>query len=453
MASERNNKWKDKLNQLPSPDGDITWKGMELLLDKHKPVRQNRYHKYILILVLLLLVIGVCNCPYVRRSQEGNKGIDKKESATNNIAAVKNFVSYKTGKTGTKTQRLKISLGNERYDKGFVSFPYLTAINKDAVLIKKSNSALTGGQPISNDSLINNTDRATTITGEGKRKNDIAIESSKSADPYIATDSLPAFLLNTKDSLVTLTKDTLKDDSSEVNSSLTEKGELRAKTPALSFGIGYNFFVGINNQKTSAISADGSFGSWKNFIPVLSAKYHLSNSAYLSGELQINAPQYTDKILLDKNVVILTSSGPSPTNNRHLEKSVYAKKLFYLDVPVSLNISPAKNFFIGSGIQYSRLTSAIGVYEEKIITQGIPDSLMSLQNKVFDDDLQNLALKPYEWRFLANACFTIKRFDIGTRYTRAFKSFTTTNTVGVIGRTNSSFLIYLRYSLLQIKLK
>ena len=58
MAGEKN-MWKDKLSNFSLPDEKLAWQRMELLLDRHMPVRKNGSFNGRYIPALFLFMIGV----------------------------------------------------------------------------------------------------------------------------------------------------------------------------------------------------------------------------------------------------------------------------------------------------------------------------------------------------------------------------------------------------------
>jgi hypothetical protein len=58
----------EKLQQVTLPNVDESWKAMKTLLDKEMPVVPNKHWKrWLLLIILLLLFIGLCNRPAVLR--------------------------------------------------------------------------------------------------------------------------------------------------------------------------------------------------------------------------------------------------------------------------------------------------------------------------------------------------------------------------------------------------
>ena len=66
---ENINPWAEKLQQATIPDVTESWHAMQALLDAEMPVRKNKdWRRWLLLGILLLLLIGVCNCPGIMRN-------------------------------------------------------------------------------------------------------------------------------------------------------------------------------------------------------------------------------------------------------------------------------------------------------------------------------------------------------------------------------------------------
>ena len=90
-------------------------------------------------------------------------------------------------------------------------------------------------------------------------------------------------------------------------------------------------------------------------------QYHLNDKSFLQTELQFYAPQYIRPALLYQQTRV--NAGGSG-NNLYRTRSVYTEKLYYFNVPVSGYYSPFKNFYLGTGMQFSRLLSGIAHVQE-----------------------------------------------------------------------------------------
>jgi hypothetical protein len=102
---------------------------------------------------------------------------------------------------------------------------------------------------------------------------------------------------------------------------------------------------------------------------------------------------------------------------------------------------------LGTGLQYSRLTNGIGVFNSDYNTAG-NDSL-STETKSVKGDSAYKEIKTQEFRFLVDANYTWQHFIFGIRYNQALSKFihVEISPGQVTQARNSSLQIYLRYIL------
>ncbi len=75
--SENINPWAEKLEMARVPELAPSWRAMRVLLDNEMPIAKNTdWRRWALLCILLLLLIGVCNCPLIRRT---NMQAEKKD--------------------------------------------------------------------------------------------------------------------------------------------------------------------------------------------------------------------------------------------------------------------------------------------------------------------------------------------------------------------------------------
>jgi hypothetical protein len=161
-------------------------------------------------------------------------------------------------------------------------------------------------------------------------------------------------------------------------------------------------------------------------------------------EAQFNAPQYTSKDLLAGQ-----SQADSVSPVQAVQSSVYIKKLFYVNIPLSVHFSPFPNVYAGAGLQYSILSNGVGLFEDKLITSGGPDSLTASKTQSFKGDSLYREMKTHEFRFLVDGNYQYKNFVLGIRYNRALSKFINVRISDsqVTQARNSSLQLYLRYIL------
>ncbi len=79
---QHNNPWAEKLLQVSLPDSGEAWQAMERRLDEQLPRRWTRdSRRWVLLILLLLLLIGVCNCPGSRRLFHGSATVGREAAA------------------------------------------------------------------------------------------------------------------------------------------------------------------------------------------------------------------------------------------------------------------------------------------------------------------------------------------------------------------------------------
>jgi hypothetical protein len=138
------------------------------------------------------------------------------------------------------------------------------------------------------------------------------------------------------------------------------------------------------------------------------------------------------------------SSAPTAS----LQSSVYLEKLYYFNVPFNVYYSPARNLFIGGGLQYSSLLSGVALYEDRR-TIGQTQTYSSFARQ-FKDDSVAAKFAPSEWRYQFDANYYFKRFTLGLRYNQAMRDFINLQVNSTLPPTqdrNQSFLLYLRFNI------
>lgn len=212
-------------------------------------------------------------------------------------------------------------------------------------------------------------------------------------------------------------------------------------------GVGLNQFFTVGGQQASNYNSSGTTGGISDYIPVPMVRYYFNRKLYVQLEAQFNAPQYTTKDLLASQSKPDSATIPG----RVLRTSLYIKKLFYFNLPLSVHYSPIPNLYIGGGVQYARLTNGVALYQDSShnIFLGGRDSLRASKIMSFKNDTTYSKLKTNEFRLLLDLNYNYKRFVIGARYNRALSDFIhlqLSNTQVTQSR-NSSFQVYLRYIL------
>jgi hypothetical protein len=220
------------------------------------------------------------------------------------------------------------------------------------------------------------------------------------------------------------------------------------------FAVGINQFFPVGHQKENNFNSNGTSGGIGDYIPVPVARYYFHKWLYVQAEAQFNAPQYTKSLLASSSISI------NPIQDTI--KSVFIKKLFYFNLPLSVHYSPFKNLYFGAGIQYSMLTNGVALFENSkgntlISTTRPPNDSLLISSKI--GNLKSTPayskLRTNEFRFLLDVNYQWKPFTIGVRYNQAFTDFINvhiSNTI-VTQAHNASLQLYLRYTILDYRKK
>jgi hypothetical protein len=456
-----NNPWADKLSQVSLPDSGEAWKSMELLLDNEMPVARKRdKRRWFLLILLLLLLIGVCNCPgrgrlFGDRSRHGSKdsisdagrehgpmargGEERPEHAGEDTLVYADRGTPGRGGMDTGGQNRDIEEGKRDIDgKG------QGAGGKGRFAGRKKS----GGSLKHTHKIVRDTpgDR---VPGDDVPGDHVPGDHAP-ADRVPGDGSIPGKgSISGKDSTILTKKPAVKKDSVHKIPAKSAPKPAEEKKPKekgwWTAGIGLNQFFTVGGQQTSHYNSGGISGTLGDYIPVPVIQYHFNRKFYLQLEAQLNSPQYTKKDLIISRPPL---DSLSPVQKR--QSTVFIKKLFYFNLPLSIHYNVYRGLNLGAGLQFSRLSNGIGLYEDKYLNSvtGSTDTTTSVAKSVKSDSVYK-KIKTDEFRFLFDASYTWKHFIFGLRYNQALSKFIDVQiTPGQVtqGR-NSSLQLYMRYIL------
>jgi hypothetical protein len=508
---EHKNLWAEKLQQSSLPDVADQWQSMQGLLNAKMPVKKNKdWRRWLLLVILLLLLIGVCNCPGIMRTNKfseknnlpgtdstgDNKNTsDRKENSSsiaisdstrmNNGSKINDIDS--ATKMQSKTQA-DVKKDNRQKNIG----PNITApansikdnkSSADKKIIKQNDELVEGENNYKKETGTYSTKKKNSHhkrVNENNVENDLNNEQSvsnqldrKKVDKKrkitnVETDSINNVVenkLQNNDSSATIKThvpiiadssskikkvDTLNKKQSAINQppkKKTDSTDKKSKRIALAAGLGINQFFTVGSQQHSDYNSSGTSGVLSDYIPVPIVRAYFNKKLYIQLEAQFNTPQYT-KSLLASQVIKSDSVGGIPIT-RPSQNSIFIKKLFYFNIPLSVHYSPLNNFYIGAGVQFSRLTNGVGLFEDKGLTSTGFDSLTLSKVQSFKKDPVYKEIKTNEWRFLLDANYQWKNLVFGVRYNQALNNFINVqiSSTQVTQARNSSVQLYLRYIL------
>ena len=236
----------------------------------------------------------------------------------------------------------------------------------------------------------------------------------------------------------------IKDDNRKI-SRKGMRGIGGEKDHELTFAAGLSLpqSFAIGSQQSPSYGVNAKPGTISDYLPVPFFQYHINNRLFVQTELQFQTPQFTDKLL------IYQSQLPVAPTNGMLEKNIFIEKLYYFHIPFNVYFSPVRNFYFGSGLQYSSLLSGVATYQDNRYSNGtLQNSYSRVQS--FKDDSIAAKLASSEWRYQLEGNYYFSRFTVGARYNQALSQFVNLQPSAALPFTqgrNKSFLVYLRYNI------
>jgi hypothetical protein len=499
MMEERqhNNLWAEKLSQVSLPDSGMAWMAMEVILDEEMPTgwRRDR-RRWLLLGFLLLLLIGVCNCPGRGRfsavtsrwskafetvpagdkiargpSPGGTPVAGNPSNATRSVtpageasttipAAIPGANSPLAGDTAAARSRYTHPTTTH-------SSYTPTAPVKNRHLHTRSKNARAGGSTgLTGSTGSPESTRSPGSSGSPGSPGSTGSHGSTgspgspetgypdSGSPPPSTPSARA----SRDSVPTLVRKPVVKDSTHKKPPLPptpsappKKKSDKKREGGFMAGIGLNQFFTVGGQQASSWNSGGITGTLSDYIPVPMLRYYFNSRLYVQLEAQINTPQYTKKNLVI-NETGFDSTGPTTST----QSSVSINKLFYFNVPLSVHYTVFGHLDLGTGLQFSRLTNGIGVFNDDVyLTNANGPSRTTVtaqaqtQTKSFKGDSTYREIRTDEFRFLLDGSYTWQRFILGLRYNQALSRFIDVrlSTGQITQARNSSLQLYLRYIL------
>jgi hypothetical protein len=473
MSDQRENTttWEELLNKTGAPPLSGSWKAMEGLLDKDMPAATRRRGWPWLLLLLLLLLIGVCN--YYRAgimlSGKGKRGVGAHVAETS--------AAHTTGAPATSAHGAATSAGTPgnspaaptKQTETREAQPLADVNGRSSVAAGKNGSATEGdvrrghmvvgrrGAKANNANAStsggnNDTGDAPGMTAGGSAARDTAASGTAAR----GAASTPAMGTPATDTTATDTTATMKKPATAKpsNASTAKKPASKAKKdpwpPYKGFtaGFGFNQFFPVGQQVNANFNSSGNNGTITDYLPVPEVRYYFSKRLYVQAEAQVNTPQYTSKNLLAAQQVDVNSASGTPVTTTN---SVYIKKLFYFNLPVSIHYSPVWGLSLGAGLEYARLTNGVADHQQRVSygAAGPTDSVRYSKVQSFKGDSVYQKLRTSEWRLLGEVSYQWHGFTLGARYNWATDKFihVQVSSTQLTQSRNTSLQLYLRYTI------
>jgi hypothetical protein len=467
-----NNPWAEKLSQVSLPDSGESWRAMEAVLDRRMPTGWRRgRRRWLLLILLLLLLIGVCNCPGRRWFSAGRTGSGSFRAVQQGGTAaggpsLAGTIAPPVIAPGAGTKPAPAA-GSATYAEP--PAPATVRYSQSRLHHPTGGIGLTGRPPRQRGSPRTPSPEGNDPEGNAPQGATPQGASPKGATPQGATpkgesshfaNSPPATPNSNapkagaeqpaqskkSDSLtVPARKPVLKDSAHKKPAAPPKEEQKTERNDGWMVGIGLNQFFRVGGQQASSFNSSGITGTLSDYIPVPMVRYYFNPKLYVQLEAQFNTPQYTKKNLVISQPPLDSISGTLI----RIQSSASLQQLFYFNVPLSVHYEVVDNLDLGVGLQFSRLSNAIGTFDSSTYSLGSPDTANSKATKSFKGDTLYQQIKTGEFRFLLDASYTYKHFILGLRYNQALSKFINVQIAPgqVTESRNSSLQLYLRYIL------
>ncbi len=214
------------------------------------------------------------------------------------------------------------------------------------------------------------------------------------------------------------------------------------------FALGLSLPLGfpLGDQKMLGYNAAAGANTTSDYIPSVHLQYHFHSKSYIQAEFQAMSPQYIRPVMVYHKEY--------NTSVSHTTSSIYARKLYYLNVPVSVHYSPFRHFYLGTGLQLSSMLSGVAQHEKIRTGMVSSDSVYQSSYAKFGNDSIGSRLRGTELRVLLDANYYWNRFTVGLRYTQALGNYVSMRASPAsppVFDKNKSLQFYLRYNLWEWK--
>jgi hypothetical protein len=219
----------------------------------------------------------------------------------------------------------------------------------------------------------------------------------------------------------------------------------------LVFGLTLPLSMPLSDQRVVGYNINGGSNTTLDYLPSPHVQYHFSQTSFLQAELQFASPQFIQPALIAQSRYELSGSG----NYKYITNSIFARKLYYFNLPIGVHYSPFRNFYLGSGLQFSSLLSGIAQFEKRgsnvwTPVPGARDTLISQSFGKFKNDSLSSRFNGSEFRLMLDANYYWHRFTVGMRYNQALSNYISVqinNGTPLFTDKNKALQIYLRYNL------
>ena len=227
------------------------------------------------------------------------------------------------------------------------------------------------------------------------------------------------------------------------NAAKTRKGATLRKSFMMAAGLSLAQNAPLGNQELYPFNINGNSNLLSDYIPAPYFQYYLRKNLYVQISFRFNSPQYVHPLVTD-------SPRTSTTSHVVVFTTSTLQKLYYTDIPLTVDYSPSPHWFLGAGLQYSGLRG--GFVYQRVVSYDSASLLPTAYHtaKLGKAMEQAIQLRNVDWRVLLEANYHWNRVTIGLRYQQGLSDFSKppANAATGSGREiNKAAGIYLQYDL------
>ncbi|MEO8764845.1 MAG: hypothetical protein ABI416_11185 [Ginsengibacter sp.] len=473
-----------RLQELPLPDGNVSWQDMKQRLDEDKddgiiapPVGKGCIGYSLLLIALstvLFIIINYVKWPWIKNQKnivsQGEvvkeqtlkktvgTSVDRADKKLRPQVADTPGKNFKTTDPGSKNKLSKDSIKTTiKIDPKEKVFTHVvSSINADTKFLNTRKNkpseinAANNGITKNKNQHLHKKIPATIIS---KIQGGVQQADSLQNEPDNSNGTNGVVSVNDHRKIDSIAKG--KSDSSGITKKIKnaeaapEKTKINSSEKALIYfaaGIALHQQLPINGQTLVPYNSLGRKSTLRDYIPSVYFRMYKDKKWFLQAEFRYGAPQYTRDLLYVQKKVVDTFTRST------LDTSTRLKKTYYHQLPVSFNYFVLPHLSIGAGFIWNKFNSAVTEQEIKRTSNiTLADTVLTktiLKPKRADSNFaksyfQALIEMHYQW----------KRLSFGARYSFGLQPYIRFQLPGGNNREekNSSLGIFVRYDLWQSK--
>ena len=477
MADDRihRDQWDQKLNDLPLPDSEASWQNMKQKLDDEDKKRRIIPPFILNCAAWSLLAVGLlAGGWFLYDLLSGSDRIS--QQSPDDITVNTTSISPVTDSSGTSNsititvpandKQIGDDDGNSKtgidQDNDVLSIDETIALNntadkKEQRIVRKTgnispprvSSVKTTGdkiQPVKADD--NNNDVP------GKKEAQVSVETG---EPGIERKTTG------KDSLKILEPGALQKAEEEKQDTTTKK-EAEEPLPAVadndktsqpkkpkyyvSAGVGMHQQIPVGQQKSVSYNYYGKPNTVSDYIPSVYLRLHREEKWFIETSFRYGAPQAVPQFSYSRITTLDT------VNTKIDRTSVFLRKTYYHQVPLSFNYYLLPNWSVGGGGVYSIFHGAVA--EKEVSSYDYINQSETVNKSIFSiKEFNDSFLYKTQAHLLLQTEYKWNMFSLGLRYTKGLESYIkyTMPDGTVVDEKNHSLEMMLRFRLWQSKKK